>query len=117
MPFALTIGVPYETFMHLVPNELKSFYKSYKQKQRMRDEEMWMYFGNYGISAFIVAIDKCFSKNSKAEYIKEPIMSKMFENYGLTEEEILEKEIQKAISSEESWALAGKQKGLPETII
>lgn len=117
MPFALEIGVPYETFMHLVPIELRAYYKAYKQKQKMRDEEAWMYFGNYGISAFIVAIDKCFSKNPKAEYIKEPIMSKMFENYGLTEEEIQEEEIRKAILSEDRWILEGKIKGLPETII
>ena len=50
---------------------------------------MWMWFGNYGISALIVAIDRCFGgKKSKAEYIKEPILSKTFENDGLTEEEI-----------------------------
>ena len=88
MPFALTIGIPYEIFFKLVPNELRSFYKSYKQKQRIRDEEMYMWWGNYGISALIVAIDRCFSgKKSKAEYIKEPILSKTFENDELTEEE------------------------------
>lgn len=118
MPFALTIGVPYETFMHLVPNELRSFYKSYKQKQRVRDEEMWMYWGNYGISALIVALDRCFSgKKSEAEYIKKPLMSKAFENEGLTEEEVQEKELRKAITAEEQWMIVGKRKGLPETII
>ena len=50
---------------------------------------MWMWFGNYGISALIVAIGKCFGgKKSKVEYIKEPILSKTFENNELTEEEI-----------------------------
>lgn len=50
---------------------------------------MWMWWGNYGLSALIVSIDKCFGgKKSKAEYIKEPISSKTFENDGLTEEEI-----------------------------
>ena len=49
---------------------------------------MYMWWGNYGISALIVAIDKCFGgKKSNAEYIKEPILSKTFENDGLTEEE------------------------------
>ena len=34
------------------------------------------------------AIDRCFGgKKSKAEYIKEPILLKTFENDGLTEEE------------------------------
>ena len=118
MPFALTIGVPYETFMHLVPNELRSFYKSYKQKQRIRDEEAWLQWGNYGISALIVAIDTFINgKQAKAEYKKEPLLSKAYENEGLTEEEIMEKELQKAINAEEQWIIASKNKGLPETII
>ena len=84
----------------------------------MRDEEMWAWFGNYGVSAMIVAIDRCFGgKKSKAEYIKESILSKTFENDGLTEEEIQEKELRKALFAEEQWIMAGKQKGLPETII
>ena len=50
---------------------------------------MWAWFGNYGISAMIVAIDRCFGgKKSKAEYIKESILSKKFENNKSTEEEI-----------------------------
>lgn len=114
MPFALTIGVPHDTFMHLVPNELRAYYKSYKQKQRIRDEEMWTWWGNYGISALIVAINSCFSKNPKAEYIKEPLMSKAF---GLTEEELQEREMKKAILAEEQWIMASKNNGLPETII
>ena len=79
---------------------------------------MWAWFGNYGVSAMIVAIDRCFgSKKSKAEYIKESILSKAFENDGLTEEEIQERELRKALLAEEQWIIAGKQKGLPETII
>ena len=79
---------------------------------------MWAWFGNYGVSAMIVAIDRCFGgKKSKAEYTKESILSKAFENDGLTEEEIQEKELRKALFAEEQWIIAGKQKGLPETII
>lgn len=118
MPIALSIDIPYETFMHLVPNQLRAYYKAYKMKKEMRDEEAWMWWGNYGISALIVAIDRYFGcKDSKEEYIKEPILSKAFENDGLTEDEIQEREIQKAIAAEEQWIIAGKLKGLPETII
>lgn len=89
MPLALTIGIPYKTFFKLVPNELRAFYKAYKNGKKIKDEEMWTWWGNYGISALIVAIDRCFGgKKSKAEYIKEPILSKTFENNKLTEEEI-----------------------------
>lgn len=104
--------------MHLVPNQLRAYYKAYKLNKEMRDEEAWMWWGNYGISALIVAIERCFGgKDSKAEYIKEPILSKSFENDGLTEDEIQELEIQKAIAVEEQWIIAGKIKGLPETVI
>ena len=97
---------------------MRAFYKAYKNKKRIKDEEMWMWVGNYGVSALIVAIDRCFSGNkSKAEYTKEPILSKTFENDGLTEEEIQEKELRKALLAEEQWIIAGKRKGLPETII
>ena len=79
---------------------------------------MWAWLGNYGVSAMIVAIDRCFGgKKSKAEYAKESILSKAFENDGLTEEEIQEKELRKALLAEEQWIIAGEQKGLPETII
>lgn len=89
MPLALTIGIPYKTFFKLVPNELRAFYKAYKNGKKIKDEEMWMWWGNYGISALIVAIDRRFGgKKSKAEYIKEPILSKTLKNDGLTEEEI-----------------------------
>lgn len=118
MPYALTIGVPYETFWHLTPNDLRAFYKSYKQKEKLRDEEMWNVWGNYGLSALLCAIDRCIhGKKASSEYIKEPLLSKMFENEGLTEEEIYERELEKAIIAEEQWILASKQKGLPETII
>ena len=78
---------------------------------------MWAWWGNYGISALCFAIDHCFSKKAKSKYINEPIMSKACENDGLTEEEIQEKELRKALLAEEQWIIAGKQKGLPETIL
>lgn len=118
MPFALTIGVPYDTFFHLVPNELRAFYKSYKQRQQIEDEKIWTWMGNYGISAILVALDISHNgRKAKTKYIEEPIYTKLHKNDGLTEEEIAEKEILKAIEIEEQWIMASNQKGLPETII
>lgn len=75
MPYALTIGVPYETFWHLVPNELRAFYKSYKQRQKIKDEEMWM-MGQYVMSAVSFAIDHNLrGKKAQSKYIEKPIMS------------------------------------------
>lgn len=108
----------YERFMDSCPKELEPYDKAHKIKIAEQDNLQYMWWGNYGISALIVAIDRCFGgKKSKAEYIKDPILSKAFENDGLTEEEIQEKELRKALLAEEQWIIAGKQKGLPETII
>ena len=74
--------------MDSCPKELEPFDKAHKNKVMELDYLQYAWWGNYGISALIVAIDRCFSKNKKAEYIKEPILSKKFENDGLTEEEI-----------------------------
>ena len=78
----------YERFMESCPKELEPYNKAHKMNIVEQDNLQHMWWGNYGISALIVAIDKCFSKKQKAEYIKEPILSKTFENDGLTEEEI-----------------------------
>ena len=74
--------------MDSCPKELAPFDKAHKNKVMELDSLQYAWWGNYGISSLIVAIDKCFSKKPKAEYIKEPILSKTFENDGLTEEEI-----------------------------
>ena len=104
--------------MDSCPKELEPYDKAHKIKIAEQDNLQHMWWGNYGVSALIVAIDRCFGgKKSNAEYIKEPILSKAFENDGLTEEEIQEKELRKALLAEEQWIIAGKQKGLPETII
>ncbi len=74
--------------MESCPKELEPYNKAHKMNIVEQDNLQHMWWGNYGISALIVAIDKCFNKKPKAEYIKEPILSKTFENDGLTEEEI-----------------------------
>ena len=75
--------------MDSCPKELEPFDKAHKKKIEEQDVLQHLWWGNYGVSALIVAIDRCFSGNkSKAEYTKEPILSKTFENDGLTEEEM-----------------------------
>ena len=74
--------------MESCPKELEPFDNAHKKKIEEQDVLQHLWWGNYGVSALIVAIDRCFSgKKSKAKYIKEPILSKTFENDGLTEEE------------------------------
>ena len=74
--------------MDSCPKELEPYDKAHQMKIVEQDNLQHMWWGNYGLSAVIVAIDRCFGgKKSKAKYIKEPILSKTFENAGLTEEE------------------------------
>lgn len=74
--------------------------------------------GMYALSAISVAMEHCLAgKKAKSEYIKEPFLTNSFEDDGLTEQEIQEKEIRKAILAEEQWSNNSKLKGLPETII
>lgn len=99
------------------PADLEPYAKAHRLETVENDNLVHMWVGTYGMSALKTAIDKCLSKKSRAEYIKEPILSKAFENDGLTDEQIYEKELKKALLAEEQWIVAGKQKGLPETII
>ncbi len=77
MPFALTIGVPYDLFWHLTPNKLRAFYMSYKQKRKIDDEKMWL-MGQY----IMLALDATVCNNSfwkgqngtPSNYPKEPLM-------------------------------------------
>lgn len=74
--------------------------------------------GMYVMSAVSTAIEHNLAgKKAKSEYIKEPLMSKIFENDGMTEEEIQEREIRKAILTEQKYVTLAEIKGLPETII
>lgn len=74
--------------MDSCPKELEPYNEAHKRKIMEQDNLQHMWWGSYGISALIVAIDRCFGgKKSKAEYIKEPILSQTFKDGGLTEEE------------------------------
>ena len=75
--------------MESCPKELEPYNKAHKMNIVEQDNLQHMWWGNYGVSALIVAIDRCFSgKKSKTEYIKDPILSQTFKDDGLTEEEI-----------------------------
>ena len=44
-------------------------------------------------------------------------MFQLKDEVDLSDEEIYERELRKALLAEEQWIIAGKRKGLPETII
>lgn len=115
---AFAMGISIEDFKHLTPYKLECCLKGNRMNRQMRDEEMWLWFGSYGVSAVTKAIDQCFSgTKAKASFVKEPLFAKLIENEQLTEEEKYERELQKALLAEEQWIMAGQRKGLPETVI
>ena len=121
MTNALTIGVPYELFWHLNPTKLKPFHTAFENKRRLRDEESWLYWGTYGLSALQTVISHfgagLSGKKSDVEYIKKPMYQEIAnKDKELTEEE-MQKEIEKAILIEEMWIANDKRRGLPETVI
>lgn len=78
----------------------------------MRDEEMWLWFGTYGISAVSAAIQQCFGKSgTKPKYIEKPILEieevKKSE-YAESQEEVAVFEMKQRIE-------LLRQKGLPES--
>ncbi|MGN0378542.1 MAG: hypothetical protein ACI4EU_03030 [Butyrivibrio sp.] len=74
---------------------------------------MWAWFGSYGISSNLVAIDIAMNgKKAKAKYQKEPITSQN-EHKELSEDELMREEIRKA----DKWMEADIKNDLPETII
>lgn len=77
---------------------------------------MHSWFGTYGVSAFIVAIDRCFSKNPKAEYIKNALLYEI-EKENLTQEELDEIELRKMLYDEEMWIRNDTRRNLPKTIL
>lgn len=76
---------------------------------------MW-YMGMYVQSAVSAAIEHNFAgKRAKSKYIEKPIMESAYEDEGLPQEEIDERELKKMLLYEDMWAMQAKRKGLPET--
>lgn len=104
--------------MDSCPKELRPYEIAHKQKIKEMDNLMWTWFGNYALSAVFVAVEHNLAgKKTKSQYLKEPILSKAITESELTEEQRYERDLQKALATEEQWMAVGKIKGLPETIV
>lgn len=111
------MGVSWKEFWGMNPHIIKLLMKGHEEKIKEQDYLAWI-FGQYTLSAVSTAIERNLAgKKSKSEYIKEPLLPKIFENEGLTEEEIHEKEIKKAILVEEQYIAIAFNNGLPKTKI
>lgn len=118
LPQALAIGMTEDIFWKSNPRKIKAYTKAYKIKMQMQDEVIWLSCGNYIYSAVSVAVEHCLAgKKAKSEYIKDPVLKNILDKENLTEDEIANIEIQKAVIAEDLWIKNLKGKGLPETVI
>ena len=83
-------GASREEVMQHNPKELECYKLVYKKRMLHEDENNWL-LGRYINIATSVAIANCFSKNSNAKYLEEPLMQ-TYENEHreLSEEEKIE---------------------------
>ena len=79
--------------MDSCPNELEAYDKAHKKQIMEQDYLQYLWWGNYGISALTVAIEHCFSKNAKSEYIEKPIFAELSNR----KEKITEEEKQRQV--------------------
>lgn len=87
----MAIGMTKHEFMHSLPNDLHVFFKSYKLRRKIRDEEMWC-MGKYVGIAVSVAMDHAFNgRKSNSKYPDKPFM----------QEGKNKKEVEKKISKEQ----------------
>lgn len=99
------------------PTDMEPYLRAHKEELKEKDYLAWL-SNQYTLSAVSVAVERCLDgKKAKSEYIKEPILPKVFENEGLTEQEIQEKKIKKAILIENQYIARAINSKLPETII
>ena len=72
------------------PADLEPYAKAYKLEQDNVDALMWAWWGNYGFSATLTAVERCLAgKKSKTKYIDKPISQRAEEDKELTEDEII----------------------------
>lgn len=96
------------------PADLKPYADAYNLEKKQKDNDMWTWFGTYGLSAVSVAVDHCLAgRKARSKYIEKPII----EQQSINGKEITEKDIKKAIITEQMYMAAAERKGLPETII
>ena len=113
------MGISWDDFWKMNPHKINAISKGYEEIVREKDFLLWLQ-GKYVLEALNVALSHFSAglsgKKSQAQYMKEPILSQS-NSKETTDDETYEKELKKALISEEQWMVAGKKKGLPETII
>ena len=97
LPFALSIGMTYDFFMHNPPRVFPSFYKAYKLIEKKRDEELWR-AGLYNHRAVAVAVEHCLAgRKAQSKYVEKPFLQQAEELNEENKAELSEAEKQKQV--------------------
>ena len=67
-------GLSIQDIDNSCPADLEPYAKAHNLEVKENDMFSHLWWGRYGISALTVAIDHCFSKKAKSEYIKTAIL-------------------------------------------
>lgn len=95
------------------PADLEPYSKAYMLEQKEADSNMWAWWGTYGLSATLTAIDRALNGNkARAKYIEKSLNEQYSEDnepkYKESNEEIAVYEMKQRIN-------ALRQSGLPES--
>ena len=94
------------------PTLLSPYVDAYKAEWKQRDMEMYMWFGRYGVSAVVTAIDATFGKG-KGKFVNETCYDSI-EKHSSTDEDA---ELREMLNAEEAWARESRRANLPKTKI
>lgn len=97
---------------------MEPYANAYLLEQKQWDMRGW-YMGQYNMSALVATVGNILKgkRGKTQEYVKKPFMQELGEDYGLTQEEIDDREIKKMLAYEEMWNKQLMEKGLPEVKI
>ena len=96
------------------PADMKPYLKAHNEEIKEKDYLAWL-SNQYTMSAVSVAVEHCLAgRKAKSEYIKQPFLLEGFE---VTEGKKQEKEIKKAILTEQWYIEMANIKNLPKTVI
>ena len=69
-------GLSVDDIDNSCPSDLQPYAESYKLERKIKDTEAWTEWGNYGLSAILIALEKCLAgSKAKLKYFSHPIMS------------------------------------------
>lgn len=91
------------------PTLLQPYVDAYKAEWRQRDREMYMWYGRYGVSAFITAIDATFGKG-KGKFVKETCYDSIEKQNNADEDA----ELQEMLNAERAWMAESQKANLPK---